>query len=165
MAITYRDEKGSQLSSAEVDANFRAVTDSYGEITFSGTGGDLNPTDIPMKITTFDTEKSSIGLSASHLNNVLVVNNPGAYQLNVSANATVSDSEIYQVYIAKNDIELASEPVDVQKNITELVIKGTSFVQNVVANDEFSIYVASSTAGGQVFSPVFLKLQMTKVGQ
>jgi len=141
-----------------------SILDCYAEIKFSGTGTDHNPTTTAEKIIDFDSEISSTGATGSHVDNDLIIISPGTYDLYVHVSAAVEESETYVLYLAKNDTEIGSEPVDIEKKVGELNMTYSGIVQGLVANDTISLWVGSANAGGAAFTPDFLKLKAVKVG-
>ena len=165
MAVTYRDTKGSQLTSPEVDENFRSIHNCYGQISFAGTGTNHDPGTTPIKITDFDVAVSSDGVTASAANDTLTVNKPGTYDMFVRVNAEVDDAETYTIFIAKNGVEQADLPIDIEKNLGTLSFVASGFAPGLVATDEIAIYVNSASAGGAMFTPSFLRMKLVKVGE
>ena len=141
-----------------------SILDCYGEIGFSGAGTDHDPTTTPEKIVDFDVEISSTGVTASHASNILTINSPGAYDVFVHISAAVDDSETYTLYLAKNDVEIGSAPVDIERKVGELEVIFSGFATGLVATDTLSLWVESTNAGGAAFTPAYLKLKVSKVG-
>jgi len=138
--------------------------DCYGQISFDGTGTNHSPNLTAEKIVDFDTELSSDGVTADHSTNDLTINNPGTYDIYIHIFADVQDAETYTIYIAKNDVELGSHDIEIERKAGSLEIIARSFVTGLVADDALSFYVASTNAGGADFTPTFLRLMVNKIG-
>jgi len=136
----------------------------YGRISFKGVGTNHAPADTPQKIVDFDTEISSDGVTGSHAANTITINSAGAYKVFLQLNALVSDDETYTLYLAVNDQEAGSIPIDIERKTGVLSFMASGFVQNLSVADELSLYVSSTDAGGADFTPSFLEIDVFKVG-
>lgn len=141
-----------------------SILDCYGMIQFQGVGTDHNPTTTPEKIVDFNQELGSVGVTAAHSTDSLTINSNGTYSTYVHIEATVTDAETYTLYVAKNDIEFASAPVDIERKLNELSIVSDTIMTGLVAGDIITFYVASTNAGGASFIPNYLKLKLVKIG-
>jgi len=138
--------------------------DCYAKIAFNGIGTDHNPTASPERIIDFDSEASSGGVSASHINNELTVNVAGTYRLFLQLSAQVADDETYTIYAAINDAEAGSIGIDIERKVGSLNFITAGFTPSLLVGDTISLYVSSGNAGGASFIPTFLEIDITKVG-
>jgi len=141
-----------------------ALYDAFGQIGFSGTGTDHNPTTTPEKITDFDTSIISLGVTTQPDKDELDIVTPGSYDISLKVHATVSDSESYTIYIAKNNVEIGSMGLDIERQINELDINDGGLTTGLVNGDVLTVWVSSGNAGGAEFIPTRLQLKINRVG-
>jgi len=138
--------------------------DVFGQISFGGIGTDHNPTTTPEKITDFDTSIISLGVSTQPDKDELDIITPGTYDINLKVKATVDDAESYTIYIAKNDVEIGSMTLDIERKINELDINDGGMTTGLVNGDVLTVWVGSGNAGGSEFIPTRLQLKINRVG-
>lgn len=143
---------------------YKALMDCYAELTFTGTGQDLNPTQTPVKITDFTQEISSTGAVASSQNDNIKAVSPGAYDFFIHIVADVVDTSTYALYLVKGDTVEGSLDVYQEKKDNRLHVIVSPLLLDLIKDDAYSLYVSSDQPGGAKFQPIYLKLKMIKAG-
>lgn len=146
------------------DASGIQYSNCFAGISFKGTGNDHNPTTTAEQILGFDAELGSTGVTAPTGSSKLTINSDGVYEIQCTALATTNDAETYEVYLAKNAIEVSSFFVDIVRGTGTLRAKGNDFIEGLTVSDELTLYVKSGNAGGALFTPTYLQLKAVKVG-
>ena len=95
---------------------------------------------------TFNTTEASTGVSIGTPTSQIVFTNPGIYNIQFSAQLTVTSgsAETVSIWLRKNGVDVPRSCTDVTLNLSEYTVASWNFVESFVANDYFELMCSSN---------------------